>query len=485
MAPTTASGQPGVTAFEHLDDTFGSFSMIRRYTPICLFFPLPEDTPSLQMEVEQHLRRALAKLAHDIPWVAGRVVYEGRDETHSGIRRVVPHADEIELVVRDSTAELPSFQEMQAANFPMHLLQTDLVVPPIAVTWAASPYDNDMIAPVLVLQANFVRGGLVLTIASNHTTMDMTGLGMLIGFLAKACRGEDLTSEETAQANQDRRNVIPLLGDDYQPGPELDDCFIPRMQTPPPAATTTTTTTTTTTAATTTTTTTTIQPRPAKWAYFNFPQQALKDLKLEASKQTIVPYISTDDAVTALCWQRTQAARAAKLGRGASSTIARVLSMRHLLGLSGPGRHYMGHLTDCAYVEQADVFGQPVGDVAGRLRAVLRDEDGQRRHFCAFATMVHRLDDKSVLANGARQDPHSGVIVSSYVNVKTGAMSFGHVLARPVATRRPMMAPWPSLLYLMPLDAKGDMAVAFCLAEDEIETLRRDDAFCRYANYVG
>ncbi|KAI6352779.1 hypothetical protein MCOR25_009295 [Pyricularia grisea] len=469
MAPITTFSQPGVAAFEHLDDTFGSFSMIRRYTPICLFFSLPEDTSSIQIEVEQHLRRALAKLAHDLPWIAGRVIYNGRDETHSGIRRVVPHTDEVELVVKDSTAELPSFREMQTANFPMHLLQTDLVVPPIAVTWVASPYDNDIIAPVLVLQANFVRDGLVLTIASNHTTMDMTGLGMLIGFFAKVCRGEDLTSDEIAQANQDRRNVIPLLGDDYQPGSELDDCFIPRMQTPPPS----------------TTTTAATQPKPAKWAYFNFPQQALKDLKLEASKQTIVPYISTDDAVTALCWQRTQAARAAKLGQGASSTLARVLSMRHLLGLSGPGKHYMGHLTDCGYVEQADVFECPVGDVAGRLRAVLRDEDAQRRHFCAFATMVQRLDDKSVLANGARQDPHSGVVVSSYVNVKTCSMSFGDLLRRPVATRRPMMAPWPSLLYLMPLDAKGDMAVGFCLAEDEIETLRGDEALGRYADYVG
>ncbi|KAH8844647.1 hypothetical protein MCOR01_005379 [Pyricularia oryzae] len=212
MAPVTTSDQLGAAAFEHLDDTFGSFPMIRRYTPICLFFSLPEDVPSIQAEVEQHLRRALAKLARDLPWVAGRVIYEGRDETHSGIRRVIPHADEIELIVKDSTAELPSFQEMQIANFPMRFLQTDVVVPPIAVTWVASPYDNDIIAPVLVLQANFVRGGLVLTIASNHTTMDMTGLGMLIGFFAKACRGEDLTSDEIAQANQDRRNVIPIWG---------------------------------------------------------------------------------------------------------------------------------------------------------------------------------------------------------------------------------------------------------------------------------
>ncbi|EHA49621.1 trichothecene 3-O-acetyltransferase [Pyricularia oryzae 70-15] len=475
MAPVTTSDQLGAAAFEHLDDTFGSFPMIRRYTPICLLFSLPEDVPSIQTEVEQHLRRALAKLARDLPWVAGRVIYEGRDETHSGIRRVIPHADEIELIVKYSTAELPSFQEMQIANFPMRFLQTDVVVPPIAVTWVASPYDNDIIAPVLVLQANFVRGGLVLTIASNHTTMDMTGLGMLIGFFAKACRGEDLTSDEIAQANQDRRNVIPLLGDDYQPGPELDDCFIPQMPPPPPPTTT----------PPSTTTTTATPPKPAKWAYFNFPQQALKDLKLEASKQTIVPYISTDDAVTALCWQRTQAARAAKLGPKASSTLARLLSMRHLLGLSGPGKYYMGHLADCGYAEQTDVFALPVGDVAGRLRAVLRDEEAQRRHFCAFATMVHRLDDKSVLANGARQDPHSGVGVSSYVNVKTGGMSFGDVLGRPVATRRPMMAPWPSLMYLMPLDAKGDMAVGFCLAEDEIETLRGDQVLGRYATYVG
>ncbi|KAL8383395.1 hypothetical protein RB595_006921 [Gaeumannomyces hyphopodioides] len=470
MAPPWTS--QGDHAFPHLTDVLGSLPMLRRYSLISLFFPLADDTTGAQDEVVARLQQALACLAGDVPWLAGRVVFEGSDATRSGTRHIVSHQGTIPLLVKRlgptpaaDHAGFPSFAQLQDADFPMTSLDPDVLVPHIAVSWDST--NPDAVAPVLVLQANFIDGGLVLTVCSNHTTMDMTGLGIVIGYIAKACRGESLTSEEVAQANQDRRDAVPLLGDDYQPGPELDDSLVkPATDTPKvpggPHA------------------------KPAKWAYFKFGGPALAELKREASKQDAVPYITTDDAVSALCWQRIQAARRATLGAAAAaaaaeSQLCRTISMRKALGLEG----YTGHVVDCAYARVADVCDLPLGAVAASLRGLVRDEDALRRHFCAYATVLDRLHDKSAIVNGARLDPRADVVVSSYTNLRSCADSFGPLLGAPVAARRPRMPPWPGLLYLMPKDAEGGIAVAACLAEDEIEVLRRDEEMARYAVYIG
>lgn len=293
--------------FPHLTDVLGSFPMIRRYSLISLFFPLPGDTADVQDEVVAHLQQALASLASDVPWLAGRVVFEGLDAGHSGIRHIVSHeGSTIPLLVkrlpcRPAGGEFPSsFAQLQDAGFPMSALDPDVLVPPIAVSWDST--DPDTVAPVLVLQANFLDGGLILTVCSNHTTMDMTGLGMVIGYLAKVCRGERLTAEEVEQANQDRRGAVPLLGDDYEPGPELDDSLVKPVGKAQRGVST-------------TTTTTANEPAAARWAYFRLDGAALAELKREAGRQDAVPYITTDDAVTA---------RGARRGRRPAAPFQRV-----------------------------------------------------------------------------------------------------------------------------------------------------------------
>ncbi|EJT69933.1 hypothetical protein GGTG_12816 [Gaeumannomyces tritici R3-111a-1] len=465
-SPGTSTGDH---AFPHLTDVLGSLPMLRRYSLISLFFRLADDSTGAQEKVVTHLQQALASLASAVPWLAGRVVFEGSDATRSGIRHIVSHRGTIPLFVKhlgQTTAAdhggFPSFAQLQDADFPMAFLDSDVLVPRIAISWDST--NPDIVAPVLVLQANFVDGGLVLTVCSNHTTMDMTGLKIVIRYIAKACRGESLSSSEVAQANQDRRHVVPLLGDDYQPGPELDDSLVkPAKDTLKAQGA--------------------AHPKPAKWAYFKFSNPALAELKREASKQDAVPYITTDDAVSALCWQRIQAARRATLGPAAAaeSQLCRTVSMRKALGLEG----YTGHVVDCAYARAADVCDLPLGAVAATLRRLVRDGDAQLRHFRAYATVLDRLDDKSAIVSGARLDPRSDVVVSSYVHLRSCADSFGPLLGAPVAARRPRMPPWPSLLYLMPKDAGGGIAVAACLPEDEVEFLRRDEEMARYAVYIG
>ena len=431
--------------------------MIKRYIVICLAFLL-ENTASIS-QLQTTLRESLTRLTNAFPFLAGQVTYEGRDESHSGIANVVPFEDGVQLVLNDlrSKPGFPSMAEMSKAQFPFSMLDPDILLPPIAVSWASDGYDK--IAPVMILQANVIKGGLILSFSGNHTQMDMTGLGMIISLFSKACRNEPYTDKEVLQGNQSRRNAIPLLKSDYEPGDELDDAWTRPPNYEQLAA---------------------VHASIPRWSYFNFRASDLVRLKDEASIQSIVPYISTDDAVGALCWQRVTKARSSSLGPQATTTFCRPISARNYLGLEG----YLGHMVDCTYEDAVDVYDLPTGDVAGRLRRMLLQGEKIKHHMQAFATVLDRLDDKNKLLNGAKLDPMRDVVVSSYANIKCCELSFGPLLGRPEAARRPRMPPWPSLFYLMPKARNGDIAVAFCVGEEDLKKLREDEFLKVYADYL-
>lgn len=450
----------------------GSLPMLKRYIVLCLCFRLPETYST--KEIEGALTDGLERLAKAFPFLAGQVVMEGRRQGCSGRPKIVPFDERISLHMNDlrqSNPGLSSLSEMSAAKYPFRFFDPAAILPPIASSWPEDPNDFSQIAPVLILQANFVHGGLLLTFSCNHMTADMTGLGMIISLFAKACRLERFTEDEIEHGNQPRGNVVPLLGDGYEPSNELEDAMVnPRRMeeknNPVDSKTL---------------PTPTAGPK-AVWAYFNITSSNLSRLKVAASHQNLVPYITTDDAVGALCWQALSRIRADRLGTHATSTFARPISARKYLGLSPI---YLGHMVDVVYESSVDVYERPLGDVAGRLRRLLQRDEKITYHVRAFATMLDRLDDKSQLVNGAKLDLDRDVIFSSHANVGCCQKSFGSVLGVPEAARRPRMGAAPSLLYLMPKDKKGNMTVAMCLREDDLMALRMDEAFRDFMEYIG
>ncbi|KAH9887485.1 trichothecene 3-O-acetyltransferase [Xylariomycetidae sp. FL2044] len=473
--------------FSHLQDVMGTIPMLKRYIVFCLCFRLPDEATTPIAAVETHIRDALDRLARAFPYFAGHVVYEDAGDGKSGKPKIVPSSADgggrIALVVKDLGRDEPAFPsmaELSRARYPFSMLDGSVIAPPVAASW---PIDGpEVAAPVLIFQANFVRGGgLLLQISGNHTQMDMTGLGGIMALFAKACRdGEPFTDDEIARANQPRGSVIPLLGPDYQPGPELDDVFV-RDQPPLDLSS------------------------PPRWAYFNLgaaalaalKQRATDELKAEEENEDLlaaaaVPYITTDDAVSALIWQRITRVRQTRHGGGGGDGVrtttrfVRPVSARSYFGLGDAG--YLGHLVDCVTEEEADVWAQPLGAIAGRLRRRLvgrESGDAIRHHVSAYATMVDRLEDKSGLVNGANCDFNRDICVSSHANARCCELSFGPLLGTPEAGRRPRMAVSPGLFYLMPKSIDGAMAVAACVAEVDIQGLRGDEEFSKYAEYIG
>lgn len=147
--------------FSHLQDVMATLPMTRSFIPFCLAFATPDS--ATDESIIDALKAALDRLTEAFPYLAGQVVLEDcipkigvpKDNTKSGI----------ELLVRDRRREAPSLAELSQAKFPFSLLDGSLFTPPIVTSWIPT----EQFAPVIIFQASFVQGGLILGIFGNHT----------------------------------------------------------------------------------------------------------------------------------------------------------------------------------------------------------------------------------------------------------------------------------------------------------------------------
>lgn len=443
--------------FAHFQDLLGTLPMLRGLIPICLcFHPQPTTTIS---QMEQILTAAANQLGDTFPHLTGRVLIDGAKDGHSGIPRIARYDDKVHLRFNDlrNDTSVPSSAELKGAHYPTSMLDPKLLLPPVC--FDPYPVDPNLFAPVFMIQANFIRGGLLLAFVGNHQIMDATGLGYLIELFAKALRGDSFTNDDLDAVNQPRAAVIPLLGEDYQPGPELND-IIPTavaagFRNNEPST-------------------------PKKAAVFRMTRSDLEKLKLKASDQALVPYISTDDAVAALLWQAVARARQPRLGKNARTQLARPMSVRKLFGL----KRYCGHMVDTVYTEEEDVYELPLGTAAGKLRQDLSRDDTIRYHVQALATMCSRLSDRSSLVYGANGDLNRDLLLSSWTNMQTGAHSYGDVLGALEATRCPWKSFQVPMIIVLPKDKDGGMALVLCFAEAEMDRLLIDKDLLAYGQFL-
>jgi trichothecene 3-O-acetyltransferase len=201
-------------------DILGQQPLLKIYTQICFCFSVAD--ASSHSAIINTLTNGLERLSASFPWLAGKVVNEGSGEGNSGIFKIIPLETIPRLVVKDLRHD-PSIQTMDAlrgANFPFSMLDETVIAPCKTLLGSSDESASDP-APVFLLQANFITGGLLLTFVGQHNTMDMTGQGQITHLFSKACRNEQFTSEELSSGNLARRNLIPLLDDSYKQGPEL------------------------------------------------------------------------------------------------------------------------------------------------------------------------------------------------------------------------------------------------------------------------
>ncbi|KAJ5917822.1 hypothetical protein N7454_010197 [Penicillium verhagenii] len=442
--------------------------MHRLYTQICCVYPMLD--PSVPDTIVNTLRDGLDRLAKTFPWLAGEVVNEGSSAGNTGIYRIIP-TETIPLVVKDLCLDdsAPTMDTLRKCKFPMSMLEESVIAPCLTINLPGNTVGLAAeSAPVFAVQANFITGGLMLTIVGQHNVMDMTGQDTIIRWMSKACHGIPFTAEEVSIGNMDRTKIITLLDEDYTPGPELEEQTIKPSSNDKPHVSD-------------------LLPVELKWAYVNFSPGALQTLKSSATKSRTMPsgFVSTDDTVCAFMWKCVSRARVPRFDLTTKSTFARAVDVRERLGVPST---YPGMLQGMAYNSSTlqHLAEQPLGVIASELRRQLnsnvRDLAYNTR---ALATYLTRSPDKTKVSFLASVDLPTGIALSSWARIKCYDLDFNLGLGTPESVRRPAFMPFESLLYIMPKSPRGDMAVAVCVREEDWARLRADEEFGKYATYIG
>lgn len=289
--------------FSHLTDVLGQTTFLKVYTLIALGFSLNDGHNSFQEELE----RAVKQLVEAFPWIAGHVIRVGSGPGVTGLATVVrysPGERPTPLLYKDCTELCPPFNEIVSEGAPFSMLEGGV----LAVR-KGSPdtyEESEEPAPVLVIQANLVLGGVILVFQGNHNIMDMNGMGQLIQLYAKALSDESFSELEIEQGNRDRRNIIKLLS----PNDNKVDLSryivkaIPKApQTHPPSS-------------------------DIRWVYFHFSAYNLAEIKAIAaesaegvSANNSTGWVSVNDALSAFLCQRITTARLRRLKKVPKSTL--------------------------------------------------------------------------------------------------------------------------------------------------------------------
>ncbi|KAF6756303.1 putative trichothecene 3-O-acetyltransferase [Ephemerocybe angulata] len=438
------------------------------YTPLSLCFALPPGTT--QSEITNELTQGAERLSASFPWLTGQVVAAPNDSQSVARRpKTIPLERTIRVIVKDYSkgAPLPSMADLKEAHFPSRMLDGTLLTSLTGAPHCFGDPDKDP-CPVFFIQANFIDGGLILTLAGEHSAMDGQGLGAVMQLFSKACCDEGFTDEELRYGNRYRLDVVPVLDQEaYKPGPELEPLLVQavpvvRVESTVPAR------------------------KSSSWVYVHFPSSSLKKLKSMASASLNgVPYITSNDAISAFIWKAVSRVRSERTQTpGATSTFARAVDVRPHLSIPPS---YPGVLSSHTYstLSFTDISSKPLGHLASILRQALNPEDVAYTMRSLVTYIGLDPSNMSKIRYGAKLDLSKDIFFSSWTQIPCYDLHFGLGLGHPEAVRRARFNPIEGLMYLMPMDRSGGVDAAICLSDEDLERLRCDKEFMHYGKWIG
>ncbi|KAI0377222.1 hypothetical protein F5Y04DRAFT_264910 [Hypomontagnella monticulosa] len=433
-------------------DIVSQFPLLNAYTQFLFGFKLPTDVD--RDAVVSSLQEGFDRLKKQVPWLGWQVARE------SGVLKTVPWPQDVteeRVRVKYCDDDVAPMTKLLSAGVPINMLDGSILMP-----WPALPHPRGLEGPdpVVALQANFIRGGLLLNISTHHTIIDGTGIFQFINLLALAMSGKEISPAELEQANRDRSRVIPLIPRNE---PVKDFSYLRR----PPGFTW-------------------VLPKsPPVWCYFKMPVSALgrlaKSVRDQSPSKQVM--ISENDIFSAFAWQRLCAVRVAN-GQPPErmSKLGRAIDGRNALCVP---LTYMGHLVCHAIVRL------PLGQVASlpvpQIALVLRRELNQANNPWAirsYATFMAREPDCSNLLYGGTHDAQADLMVTSTGQASPSPTSWSPLLGSSCFLRRPNAAPMPGCLVIN--EAEGSaIPITLCLPEEDLMGLRSDPLWKQYMRYVG
>jgi len=444
-------------------DVMGQFPQLKTYNHGVIIFPLSDEIS--QESVVQALEAATAKIISKIPWLGQQVVHEGKELGNSGTSKLAPwppRASPNTLIhVKDCSSLCPSYDEILKAQGPARMLDASIICP---FPGFPMTYDESKIgpAPAVAVQANFIRGGLLLNFSNQHNVMDATGLFQFMALLAAVMNGEEISQTAIEWGNRDRKTVIPLYGPNEPIKDHSHLRALPPSQSPAkPLA-------------------------PASWMFFRFLKKAVPKIKALASDpegfDPSVPFISSNDAVSAFYWKHLAIARV-RNGQdpAAKSKFSRAIDGRSAMGVS---TEYMGQFVyfSATWLTYQELVDLPLSTIASTMRKNLNDANNEHS-VRSYATYVASLSDKMTLAYGGPFNRETDIGSSSMAQAAV-ILNFG-LLGVPKLIRRPNLVPLPGTLYFYPPEGSGDLNLLLCLNKQDLEAMTADSEWNQCTEFIG
>ncbi|KFY98591.1 hypothetical protein V498_01381 [Pseudogymnoascus sp. VKM F-4517 (FW-2822)] len=437
------------------------------YTLVTLGFPI--ESESQQTAAVYSLEKAAGEIIQAYPWLAGQVVIEGFEDGSSGTYKVVgyePHETTSRFVhVKDCTGDCPAYTELVQAGAPSSMLDGSILSPAYGFV---NSYPRHVAKPVCIMQANIVKGGLLLTICTFHGVMDANGNDQFIRQFASLCRGEKLAEEYVRWGNVDADAIIPPLKSGEEPlalewirYPSQLGAEEPTW--PPP-------------------------PSTGTWRTFRLPRASISLLKTEAMKlcslDSDIKYVSSNDAISAFIWVRIAAARSAHLPKDSKTMVLRAVNGRGKLD-TPIHEGYMGHTVMCSLVQVSldEALNESLSTMAIKLRKGLSQVDDHAMR--SFFHLLQTEKDKTTINYGAKMNPETDIMLTSWVSQKLYDSDFGDALGKADFVRRPKLPDALSLAYMMPLTRDGDVDLIISLSDRDYEALRADAKWVEFVEYLG
>ncbi len=452
--------------FARYQDIFGQLRLLKSYSHILLCFPVPDGIS--RESVIKALESASLKVTTAFPWLAGKVINEGSGPGNSGLFKVAhcplwapPNTI---LRVKDCSDVCPSYTEIIKAKGAIKLFDPKVLAPCVAFPQSYQESESDP-ACVAAIQANFIKGGLLLDAAAQHNIMSGGGMLQFLRMIAKAMCGEEFSPLEIEQGNRDRRNMIRLLGrneplidhSDFRRPSLLESQKIPAVPAP-----------------------------HGEWCTFAFTAQKLAELKSIASDSTgfdsSITFISTNDALTAFIWKRISAIRLRRLQNPqAVSKFTRAVDVQSVMGIPS---EYMGHMVYNSFSRLTfqEIDQAPLSALALLMRKNLKN-DVNEYAVRSFVTLLAHTPDKTTIMYGGDMNKDTDVGFTSIAQSNMYSVNFG-ILGKPELLRRPHFIPKTTTVILLPKTEGGDIDSLICLSEEDLKELKADQEWNAYAQTI-
>lgn len=471
----------------------------RQYCAFQFYLPLKPEVSPLQAfaTLQEGLHRAFVQL----PWLSGRIWLQSPNSSgfrpgqlairHELVATDGPLPSQIQFNELDSAA---TFDELREAAFPTNTFLDD------SLRWAGFRPDVNSGPEVFMAQANFIPGGCILAAGPHHLASDGAAAITIISLWAEHCRGlqsmpllpvvppplesydrgllERMWDEHAQRKSVE--SVDPgnwrLLGRPSPPG--LVSEVISSSEESP-----------------------TLPGRAMKSAIFYV--SAAKLVALHQDCAHAGPGITATDALVALIWRSNLKARQAIALQATTATggISDPESWAGL-GVMVDGRayfksewlppNYLGNLTCVNLVAlPLKLLASPelsLGAIAGNIRegANLITTESMMDAY----TLSRSVPDYNGLAYADAPLDGTGLLVSPLLGLPTNSINFGEGVfgneGSPEAMRAPMdwLNKTTRVCVILPKFSGGGVELMLNMFEEEMEMLRQDREFIKYAMFL-